>query len=556
MATVTMAEIQQLIEAAVKGAIAGGRKERGASLDERHFRRVDKLDGRNWKEFAFQYKTAVGSANPKIRNFLEEIQKGGKDPGMDDILLNETLEETARMGAEVFSTLSLLATGEALVVLRGVPSGDGFEAWSKLFNRFDPKTPAKALMAMMAVMNPKKIKDVRELTRAVEDWEVKVKGLKTEHDLELDDQIMVALLTSMLPADMQDYVFQWSDGKCKFPEMRDRIMSMAINRASMSKPVPMEVDKVSAECWEEHYEAEWANDEQEEVAIGYVGEACLRCGGAGHYVRECPTLKGKGKGKSDYGKGEYGKSKGKGKGDYGKGEYGKGKGKGKSKGFGGECWQCGERGHRAYECPKGKSMGIGSVEEEGDEINVGGVWSIGMVKAEPEWTVVQPKGRKKAADGPRALGRQISAVASANPWKPVGKGYITIDSAAEESVCPKAWGGAFPMKTPAKWLKFTNASGGSMNHYGEKEAQFKTSHDGPVMGLGFQVSDVEKPLAAVWRIADKGNIVQFGPRQEDNFIQNVVSHRKIPMHRRGGSYVMEAEFVVPEPGFTRQVVTA
>ncbi len=136
MATVTMAEIQQLIEAAVKGAIAGGRKERGASLDERHFRRVDKLDGRNWKEFAFQYKTAVGSANPKIRNFLEEIQKGGKDPGIDDILLNETLEETARMGAEVYSTLSLLATGEALVVLRGGAQWRRFRSLEQALQQF------------------------------------------------------------------------------------------------------------------------------------------------------------------------------------------------------------------------------------------------------------------------------------------------------------------------------------------------------------------------------------------------------------------------------------
>ena len=67
-------------------------------------------------------------------------------------------------------------------------------------------------MAMMAVMTPKRVKDVRELTNVVEDWEVKAKNLKTEHDIDLDPRIKVALLTAMLPADLQDYVFQWSDG--------------------------------------------------------------------------------------------------------------------------------------------------------------------------------------------------------------------------------------------------------------------------------------------------------------------------------------------------------
>ena len=81
---------------------------------------------------------------------------------------------------------------------------------------------------------------MRELTNVVEDWEVKAKNLMTEHDIDLDSHTKVALLTAMLPADLQDYVFQWSDGKSTYEEMRDPIISMAINRVSMSKLVPME----------------------------------------------------------------------------------------------------------------------------------------------------------------------------------------------------------------------------------------------------------------------------------------------------------------------------
>ena len=73
------------------------------------------------------------------------------------------------------------------------------------------------------------------------------------------------------------------------------------------------------------------------------------------------------------------------------------------------------------------------------------------------------------------------------------------------------------------------------------------------------MSDVQKPLAAVCRITEKGNIVQFGPKAEDNFIMNVKTKQTVPMTRKGGSYVLNAEFLIEEEkmvmGFPRRAVT-
>ena len=60
------------------------------------------------------------------------------------------------------------------------------------------------------------------------------------------------------------------------------------------------------------------------------------------------------------------------------------------------------------------------------------------------------------------------------------------------------------------------------------------------MSLKFQVAAVRKPLIAVRRAVENGNIVQFGDRDEDSFIQNRETKDKIMLKPRGkGSYVMK-----------------
>ena len=56
-----------------------------------------------------------------------------------------------------------------------------------------------------------------------------------------------------------------------------------------------------------------------------------------------------------------------------------------------------------------------------------------------------------------------------------GKTSITVDSGAEESVCPWEWGQQFPVKDPARWLDFKNASGGNIAHWGGREVVVTSS---------------------------------------------------------------------------------
>ena len=93
-----------------------------------------------------------------------------------------------------------------------------------------------------------------------------------------------------------------------------------------------------------------------------------------------------------------------------------------------------------------------------------------------------------------------------------------------------------------------NASGGPIAHYGSRQVAFQPDEAaGRVLGVGFGVTDGKKPLLSVKPVCEKGNIVHFGPGDDDNYIQNVASGERIRLQRRGNSYVMRGELLDRAP---------
>ena len=129
-----------------------------------------------------------------------------------------------------------------------------------------------------------------------------------------------------------------------------------------------------------------------------------------------------------------------------------------------------------------------------------------------------------------------------------------IDSGAAESVCPWDWAQQFSVRE-VQWDRkrnFRNASGGKMEHYGEKQVRCELEGLSSPVNMMFQVSDVTNPLASVARITEKGNIVQFGPKDEDNYVFNPSTDEKVLIRRKGRKFVLDVHFLTRGSPFSGQ----
>ena len=182
---------------------------------------------------------------------------------------------------------------------------------------------------------------------------------------------------------------------------------------------------------------------------------------------------------------------------------GKGDGKGKKGGGKGACYNCGQKGHIARNCPnppKTKSDVRGVDEEPSDEIQ----WSISHVEmvdgiadgdsnrgAEPEDICevkgLEPTWRKKIVGGNRIR--------------------FVLDSGAVKTIIPKNAIPGAKLKSTGGGKSFRVANGKVIPNLGSTVVGGKVARNGNQVKFTAQVADVTKPLASVDEMVEAGNLV-------------------------------------------------
>ena len=104
-------------------------------------------------------------------------------------------------------------------------------------------------------------------------WESKVVKLQDEFEEKLTEKMQIAILTGMMPASIQDYIYTTAGDDTSYRTMVDKVRSWVRNKVAMygNGPAPMDIGEVEQE-W---CEAEWDDGDGEQDAVdgddGFAG---------------------------------------------------------------------------------------------------------------------------------------------------------------------------------------------------------------------------------------------------------------------------------------------
>jgi hypothetical protein len=352
------------VEDAIRNGRDGGR-DGGTSRSKKSLIHIKNLtptvlsQPEHWKKWKGDIEEYLEELVPGFKDMLEKVKKSEEE--VDQSWFNDVDDLWWDYADQLWRLLRRYSEGEARRVIMSVGNDNGWDAWRKLHQQFEPSVVMREAQAMAQFtgMVNRRAKNPAETRSLMLELDERARRVEEMTEAAPDDRHVMSVIMGILDGETLKHTIHFQGMKKSVSELKRKVLEF-VNLTAPSKGDAMDIGRVEGRggSWErveeeEEWDEEQLDDDDNEHINGF-GEKCYNCNGYGHYSRECP-LKGKGKGKSKgKGKGEttYGTSKGKGK--YGKAPFNKGKGKGQSKGKGKGpatgCFTCGGA-HYANACP-------------------------------------------------------------------------------------------------------------------------------------------------------------------------------------------------------------
>ena len=282
-----------------------------------------------WTEFYDNFRAWLFYADKEYEASLDHLENNTATP-IDMSTMDSSQQDRSK---QLYSILIGSLRGRPLRILKGVAGRNGFEAWRQLLSQYQPRTRARSISMLSALMNFPPFNKTQTIIEQIQGFERLRNEYRRSSGIDLADDVSLSILVRCLPKALQQHVQLQLREDSTYGTVRSMVVAYEQTTSSWTdKRIYTEVG----------------------IALGSVASYGNPGGTAPMEIDALQQWKGKGKS-------EKGKGKGKGKYDFSKGKSkGKGKSDSKGKGLGKNqnpnssvvCHYCGKQGHMKKECFK------------------------------------------------------------------------------------------------------------------------------------------------------------------------------------------------------------
>jgi hypothetical protein len=509
--------------------------------DLRKLGRAPTFDGADsdFQEFRFSFRIYMALVNEHALTLLDAAeQRRTNDP-----LTLASIRETERRDGlpyrscsiQLYFALAMLCTGSAKTLVRTVEEGNGAEVWRQLYQRYMPETQNRLYALMQKIMSPGSW-DAGGLELGLRSWELDITEWERVSGTVLNDAVKFTVLMNQAPkalkttlqlgnyensSSLKAALLQWVYAT------RDHASTLPSRSASGPHPhqgdqsAAMEVDAIQSK-------GKGGKNKNKGKGKGNAApdDVCLRCGGRGHWARDCtaPDQKGKGKGKSKDGKGK--------------------KGKGKSAG-----WQA-----------TPQSGGGWPQQQQWNNVNnvTGQDPTVAQAEAISQRVLLALRNDAAASTAPSA-----ASVGAVYRWdaleEPSGASdsqnwifhlscdgcddpeYVLLDSGADAHVCPLDYGNHLAQRLHGRDPGFKTAAGAPLPTNGKLRVRY-TMEDGDCAEVTYHSCGVIRPILSLGELTRKGYWSDLRAQEGRLYAP---SGRSIPLHKKGNLYYLKMRMIAP-----------
>ena len=208
-------------------------------------------------------------------------------------------------GAMLWRFLKQYTSGEAKKLVLSVDGNNGWEAWKRLHEQFEPSMAMKDAQVQFQFTSliGRRAKTAAETRSLMIEFEEKAKRIGEVTGEAVDERHAKSVLMGILDMETLKHVGPFMKVKEPLDQTIRKIMEFVNLTGGLGKGDPMELGRVEGHAEQgdqgAHQEEQddegdyWGQADEDWGQINGLGEQCYNCNGSGHMHENAHTLKGK-----------------------------------------------------------------------------------------------------------------------------------------------------------------------------------------------------------------------------------------------------------------------